>query len=97
MVPEYLKAHTGRTTTVRPADRPELEAQPVPSPCAPPATFTGACEALSAGHNWILFVPRTEHAEFAKYLELKRGEVAERSKAAVLKTVVMRVTWGSNP
>ena len=25
------------------------------------------------------------------------GEMAERSKAAVLKTVVVRATWGSNP
>ena len=25
------------------------------------------------------------------------GELAERSKAAVLKTVVVKATWGSNP
>ena len=25
------------------------------------------------------------------------GEMAERSKAAVLKTVVVKATWGSNP
>ena len=27
----------------------------------------------------------------------KFGELAERSKAAVLKTVVVKATWGSNP
>ena len=27
----------------------------------------------------------------------ENGRLAERSKAAVLKTVVVRATWGSNP
>ncbi len=40
----------------------------------------------SEGRNRIFSVPRTEPTEFAKYSEFLCGEVAEWSKAAVLKT-----------
>ncbi len=35
--------------------------------------------------------------EKAKQLNMAYGGLAERSKAAVLKTVDVRASWGSNP
>ena len=38
-----------------------------------------------------------EYCKQAKKLAENNGEMAERSKAAVLKTVDVKASWGSNP
>ena len=62
-----------------------------PIPASVPEAYRCHCclQALPDGHNSILLVPRTEPAKFAKYLEFRRGEVAERSKAVVLKVALV--------
>lgn len=44
------------------------------------------------------FIPRTAYfIMLTGEHQTEYGELAERSKAAVLKTVVVKATWGSNP